>query len=449
MHSQRGKRQAWRPAAAVFATLCLILPAFSPAKAQESKQETLKPQVQAILVELLKLKRDVLRSLGKTEAEIRQAVRDEAVKKYWAAVDRVVPADGKIPLNDLDRAGVEAILAEVFGEPAPRPPSPDRSKTDSVPPPPSPSGTAAEKSERIAPDFPIIARAVKNEDANLRAEPGITAEARRSRLLQYALGLFARAADVASADPDNLTPSEKAEAARLTDDVIAGKPITAGKAPDSRLTDASLKRLLESLQAKNRRLILAGSDPKSLNHRDQLIEFAKLEAAKEVGGELKASEIVEIDNLADQVRFNAIDSSPKPVPPTSKPAKETLSQEIRDRLLGLARAVNRGLNAVGLDQATRRHILIKFVLEQLARLLGLGAAEAIAADFTPEADSIVNRVLNEPTSVPDPNPPVVAPPPIMPLPIMPQPVWIDPGTVPVSPIRFPGCHGRRLFSPWN
>ena len=435
-------RKTWTILFSNCALVCLSLGPISSAKAQETKQETLKPQVQAIIVEFLKLKRDVFQTLGKSEAEIRDLVRTEAVKKYWAALDRLIPADGKVPLNELDQAGVDAILAEVFREPTSRPPVPERNKPDSVPPPPEPSNPQA-LSDRIAADFPIIARAVKNEDANLRGEAGMTAELRRSRLLQYTLSLFARAADVSSADPKNLTEPEKAQAGRLVDDLIAGKSIVAIKAPDSRLSNEVLKGLLEAIASKNRQLMLAGSDPKSLNHRDQLIEFAKTRVAKDAPGDLKPAEIAEIDNLVDQVRFNAINSLPTTVQPTSKPAKETLSQEIRDRLIGLARAVNQGLNAVGLDPATRKKILLKFVFEQLARLLGLGPVETLAADFTPEAEAIVNRVIDDaPTT--NPNQPIVVP-----TTIMTQPLLIDPGTIPGNLFWFRGCRHNRMFMPYN
>ena len=308
-----------------------------PRRARPSAQgRPAQAAVGAIILEYLQLRRDVFKSQGKTGDDLRALVRQEATKKYLAAIDKEMPADGKVVLNGVEQAGVNSLVAEVLGDQAPNAPvAPPPVKPDGAPSPPVPVNPQA-MSDRIAPDFAIIARAVKNEDANIRGEAGITAETRKSRLLQYALGLFARAADVVGADPSKLTDAEKAQAASLVDDVIAGKTLVALKSPDSRLLTDDLKSLLDALVSKNRQLILAGSDPKSLNHRDQLIDFAKAQVAAVAPGDLKPAETSEIENLVDQVRFNATLPTSTGVAPTTKPAKEMLTPEILDRLIPLA-----------------------------------------------------------------------------------------------------------------
>lgn len=319
--------------------------------------------------------------------EVRAEVAGRAAELIGSVLDLKLGADGKFPLDAAQvKLRDELVSAAFDDEPTPPPPSP------TTPP------AEAEKTPRIDADLATIVRVAEDHWKQLLADKALSDAAREDRLVQFIRLKFARAADIELKDLD---PAEEAKAKSVAADLIRGKPAPELPKLDSRITDP--RGLADAIRAESRRLVLEGSVPTAVNHRDQLLEFARKRSREmfKIVGDFKPTEGEQIGALVEQVRFNSLPSGNTETPTTVTP-------DLRQRILNLLRQINNALTSLGFDPGTRRATMAKFVVEKFAGASG-------------ESDTLIDQVLRE-----SPQPPAT-PQPI----VTTQPTLVAPAQVPV------------------
>ncbi len=371
-----------------------------PAVAGQDPEVT--PQVLGTIEEVV---REELRQIrAESPAPAGEALRTRLTaatyRVFNEALDLNLPEANAASLPPAIRAEADRMVAALLDDPAPA----------------GPAGTPADgqASERLKPWVEAMTEILGAERAKLVArklKPAAVSKA----LVALAREVAAQAADVPGGDPAGLSPEERAFAEALGRRVAKDgiDPASAGEAA----INARLKALAELVRRRNIKLMLDRQDEPA--RLASLGAFAREKYASVAGldrpDQIDAPVVDRIDALVTGLVQGGLvpiaqDGSPDIPDPTigedgDRPeGGRQIAPALRVAILGLARGIDRALTGLGLDRATRRATLLKFVLERLATKTGLSDPGQLDPDAEAEAVAMVDDLLDEAPEPTAPNP---------------------------------------------
>ena len=305
-----------------------------------------------------------------------------------------IPASGDVSLDEEQDKEVEGLLTLAF-ESAGAPIS------EMTPPASSPLIT-------IEPFIPTIFRVAKDYyDNTLLKDTSLTPDVHKARLSSLIKQKMSGLSDLG---PESLERQPVEDLiGSITEAVIAGKPAPTLPARASRLTSENLRALLDALKAKSKELAIEGSNPKSFNHKQQLIDLgvAKAKELAKIQDDLKPEEASEVEGLVNQARDPRLvvappgpepgvappGPEPDATPPRPEPDAIPIAADLKNRIQHLLRQINHALAAVGFDSNARKSVLTRFVRERFSTAAG-------------QANELADEILQETTTTSPPMTPV-------------------------------------------
>ena len=382
--------------------------------------------IRAVLLETRADLEAIDATISRRDLRSRLLVEALEVINQGVAEDVQVAEDRLLSLPEAIKEDAQHLVDEILGKPEAI--SPDA--TDDNPDEP---GSAP---VRLRPFVDLLERVVRQRREELVTTVG---EASAGDLEALAIDTASRAIQVA-----DLTEAERDYARTLAHRIASG---SVPDVVDDPIQD-DLDALPELLRREDASLRLEAGIDGIAERADRLAAFGRtqLEASllgRDPEAELPPEILDRLAMLADLIArgvpVSPVEVEQPDVPPEvgggGGPTTTTsIDPSLWDRAIALARSVDRGLLAAGLDPETRRATLRKFLSERLAATAGLGLDRIDQA----EVERIVGRILGEsgpignPTVVTQPlviTTPNVAPPPTVPVLIGPRqrPWWCPPG----------------------
>lgn len=346
---------------------------------------------------------------GLDPAALRSKLHVQALDLINQTLDAPVPEDRLLTLPAPLKADADRLAAELTGGPAAASDLPEalpdpKTKTD--------ADGRTEVPARLRGFEDVLADCVASLADRLR-EGGSDPSSQVETLEQAALEVAAEAITT-TGKPEDLTPDEADYARAVARQIASGD----GPPPVDEAIESDLDALGELLRREDARLRLSEGLRSPDDRAARLADYgdSQIEASLKardpsatLGDEVKQRIATLADLTARGVVVRPVDDPGAVEPPPSNPSgpPSGIDPALWRSVESLARAVDRGLIAAGLDPAVRRSTLERFVLERIG---GQAGVDSLTAAVRQEASRLVDAILRgggQPWTVGVPTTPVV------------------------------------------